>query len=132
MDKPQALPSGNSSLWGHPRQKRQGSDSGHEGSYRLGTKLATEDCRALGPPTELRIKRETDSRREVEEPVRVMEHPRWLSMEKKTPAGQEPQETQVQPLGQEDPLKAGTATHASILGILENPMDREARWATVK
>ena len=48
------------------------------------------------------------------------------------PATQKLQETQVQPLGQEDPLKAGTATHASILGILENPMDREARWATVK
>ena len=31
----------------------QGSDSGHEGSYRLGTKLAAEDCRALGLPIDL-------------------------------------------------------------------------------
>ena len=44
-----------------------------------------------------------------------MGHPRWLSMEKKTPAVQEPQETQVQPLGQEDPLEEEMATHSSIL-----------------
>ena len=34
-------------------------------------------------------------------------------------------ETQVQSLGQEDPLEKEMATHSSILG-LENPMDREA------
>ena len=38
------------------------------------------------------------------------------------------QETQVQSLGQEDPLEKGTDTHASILN-LENFMDREAWWA---
>ena len=32
-------------------------------------------------------------------------------------------------LGQEDPLEKGMATHS---GILENPMDREAWWATVR
>ena len=37
---------------------------------------------------------------------------------------------QVRFLGQEDPLKKGTATHLSILG-LENPMNREAWQATV-
>ena len=39
------------------------------------------------------------------------------------------QETWVQSLGQEDPLEKETATHSSI--CLENPMDREAWWATV-
>ena len=34
-------------------------------------------------------------------------------------------ETQVQTLGQEDPLEEGIATHSSILG-LGNPMDRRA------
>ena len=34
-------------------------------------------------------------------------------------------ETQVQTLGQEDPLEEGIATHSSILG-LGNPMDRGA------
>ena len=29
---------------------------------------------------------------------------------------QKPQETQVQPLGQKDPLEEGMATHSSILG----------------
>ena len=38
---------------------------------------------------------------------------------------QEMQETQVQSLGQEDPLEEGMATHSSIL-----PMDRGAWWAT--
>ena len=38
------------------------------------------------------------------------------------------QETQVQSLGQEDPLEKETDTHASILN-LENFMDREAWWA---
>ena len=36
-------------------------------------------------------------------------------MVKNPPAMQEPQATQVQFLGQEDPLKEGTATHSSIL-----------------
>ena len=35
----------------------------------------------------------------------------------------------VQPLGQENSLEEGTATHSSI-SCLENPMDREAWWAT--
>ena len=36
-------------------------------------------------------------------------------MVKNLPATQEPQETQVQSLGQEDPLEEGMATHSSIL-----------------
>ena len=40
------------------------------------------------------------------------------------------QETLIQFLGWEDPLEKEMATHSSILG-LENPMDREAWWATV-
>ena len=40
------------------------------------------------------------------------------------------QETQVQFLGQEDPLEKGMATHSSILG-LENSVDRGAWWAAV-
>ena len=40
------------------------------------------------------------------------------------------QETQVQFLGQEDPLEKGMATHFSILG-LENSMDRGDWWATI-
>ena len=41
------------------------------------------------------------------------------------------QETQVQSLGQEDPLKK--ATHFGILSILawKNPMERGALWARV-
>ena len=38
-------------------------------------------------------------------------------------AVQEPQETWVQSLGQEDPWEVGMATYSSILA-LENPMDR--------
>ena len=34
---------------------------------------------------------------------------------KNPPAMQEPQKTQVQPPGQEDPLEEGTVTHSSIL-----------------
>ena len=34
---------------------------------------------------------------------------------KNPPATQEPQETQVRSLGQEDPLEEGMATHSSIL-----------------
>ena len=41
------------------------------------------------------------------------------------------QETLVQFLGQEDPLKVGMATHSSILAW-ENPMDRGAWRATVQ
>ena len=40
------------------------------------------------------------------------------------------QETQVQSLGQEDPLQKEMATCSSILAW-ENPMDRGAWWATV-
>ena len=40
------------------------------------------------------------------------------------------QETQVQSLGQEDPLEKGMATHSHTLG-LENYMDRGAWWATI-
>ena len=36
------------------------------------------------------------------------------------------QETQIRPLGWEDPLKAGMATHSSEYSSLENPMDRGA------
>ena len=43
----------------------------------------------------------------------------------------EMQETQVQSLGQEDPLEKGMATHSHTLG-LENSMDRGAWWATVQ
>ena len=39
-------------------------------------------------------------------------------------------ETWVWPLGWEDPLKEGKATHSSIL-TWRIPMDREALWATV-
>ena len=39
------------------------------------------------------------------------------------------QETQVQSLGQEDPLEKDMATHSS--SCLEKPMDRGAWWATV-
>ena len=39
------------------------------------------------------------------------------------------QETQLQSLGQEDPLEKKMATHSSILR-LENPMDREA-WRAI-
>ena len=40
------------------------------------------------------------------------------------------QETQVQPLGPEEPLEEGMATHSSILAW-RNPMDRGAWQATV-
>ena len=40
---------------------------------------------------------------------------------KNLPAMQEPQEMWVRPLGREDPLEGGMATH------LENPIDREPR-----
>ena len=40
------------------------------------------------------------------------------------------QETQVQPLGQEDPLELEMATHSGILAQ-KNSMDRGAWWAIV-
>ena len=46
---------------------------------------------------------------------------------KNLPAMQGPQETQVQSLGQKDPLEEGMATHS----CLENPMDRGAWQATI-
>ena len=49
---------------------------------------------------------------------------------KNLPAMQETQETQVQSLGQEDPLEKETATHSSILAW-RIPMDRGNCWATV-
>ena len=45
---------------------------------------------------------------------------------------QETQETQVQSLGQEDPLEEEMATHSKILGVfLEHSMDRGAWQAPV-
>ena len=41
------------------------------------------------------------------------------------------QETRAQSLGWEVPLEKGMAIHSSIL-CLENPIDREAWWATVR
>ena len=38
------------------------------------------------------------------------------------------QETRVRSLGQEHPLEEGMAIHSG----MENPMDREAWWATVQ
>ena len=46
---------------------------------------------------------------------------------KNLPTVQELQETQVQSLGQKDPLEEGMATHS----CLENPMDRGAWQATI-
>jgi hypothetical protein len=46
------------------------------------------------------------------------------------PAMQEPQETQVQSLGQEVPLVGGNGNSCQY-SCLENPMHREAWWATV-
>ena len=50
----------------------------------------------------------------INKPKRETGLPWWLS--DNLSARQESQETQVQSLGQEDPLKKGTATQASILG----------------
>ena len=49
---------------------------------------------------------------------------------KNSPTMQETQETQVQSLGQEDPLKEDMATHSSILAWRIR-MDRGAWWITV-
>ena len=54
-------------------------------------------------------------------------HPRWLSDKKKILLLV--QEKWVQSLGREDPLEKEMATHSH--SCLENPMDRESRWATV-
>ena len=46
---------------------------------------------------------------------RMLGHcPRWLS-DKESASMQETQETQFRPLGQEDPLEKGVATHSNIL-----------------
>ena len=55
--------------------------------------------------------------------------PWWLSG-KEPPTMQQPQETQVQSLGQEDTLEEGMATHSSI--CLEKPVDRGAWRAMVQ
>ena len=47
-----------------------------------------------------------------------------------SPAMQESQEMQMQPLGLEEPLEDGMATHSSILAW-RIPMNRGAWWATV-
>ena len=53
------------------------------------------------------------------------------SMVKNLPATQKTQEIpQILPLGWEDPLEEGMATHSSILA-LENPMNRGGYQATV-
>ena len=49
---------------------------------------------------------------------------------KNPPVVHEPQETRVQPLGWEDPLEEGLATHSSIL-TWRIPMGRGAWWTTV-
>jgi len=49
---------------------------------------------------------------------------------KNLPAMQEPQEMQIQSLGQEDPLEEGNGNPLQY-SCLENPMDRGAWWATV-
>ena len=53
------------------------------------------------------------------------------SMVKNLPVMQKTQETpQILPLGREDPLEEGMATHSSILA-LESPMNRGGYQATV-
>ena len=49
---------------------------------------------------------------------------------KNLPANAGDAETRVQSLGRGDPLEEEMATHSSILAW-ENPMDREAWWATI-
>ena len=49
---------------------------------------------------------------------------------KNLPAMQEPQETQVQSLGWEDPLEEGMANHSGIL-VWRIPMDRGPWWTTI-
>ena len=52
-----------------------------------------------------------------------------LQQVKNLPGMQETQETQVQSLGQEDPLEKEMATLQ--YSCLKNPMDRGTWWATV-
>ena len=49
---------------------------------------------------------------------------------KNLPAMQEPQEMQIQSLGQEDPLEEGNGNPLQC-SCLENPRDRGAWWAAV-
>ena len=51
-------------------------------------------------------------------------------MIKNPPANARDIETRVQPLGLENPLEKGMATHSQY-SCLENPMDRGAWWAAV-
>ena len=53
------------------------------------------------------------------------------SVVENAPAMQEPRETQVQFLGQEDPLEEGTATYSSILAWRAPWTERGGWWATV-
>ena len=58
--------------------------------------------------------------------------PRWFSGKRIRLPMQEPQETQVQSLGREEPLEKEMATHSNILAnIRANPMDRGSWQATV-
>ena len=49
----------------------------------------------------------------------------------KIPWMQEPQETQVRSLGEEDPLEKGMTTHSIQYSCLENSMERGVWQATV-
>ena len=60
----------------------------------------------------------------------VLPYPTGGSAVKNLPAVQEAQETRVQSLGQEDPLKEGMATYSTFLPW-RIPMDRRAWWTTV-
>ena len=53
------------------------------------------------------------------------------SVVKNPSAMQETRSTQIQSLGQEDPLEEGMATHSNIL-VWKNPMNRGAWWARVQ
>ena len=57
----------------------------------------------------------------------IMGFPWWLSGKESACNAGKPQETQVQYLGQEDPLEEGMATYSCLV----NPMDRGAWQATV-
>ena len=60
----------------------------------------------------------------------VLPYPTSGSTVKDLPAMQEPQETPVQSLGQEEPLKEDTANYSCFLPW-RIPMDRGAWWTTV-
>ena len=49
-------------------------------------------------------------------------------MVKNPPAVQEPQETQIQSLGQEDPLEGEMATHSSILAHGQGSLGGYSPW----